>query len=135
MNNKCQANNEKILLSFKHSINNKKYKIDNITSAKVKCNKIMKTLFEKFEEISNLTWRELQNRPKQTGYETIPISEFKINLDNIKSELNLSDDSKIIVFRFNNQDSRLLGVRSCECSSILYIIGYDWDFSAYNHGK
>ncbi len=36
MNNKCQANNEKILLSFKYSINNKSYKIETITSAKEK---------------------------------------------------------------------------------------------------
>jgi hypothetical protein len=49
--------------------------------------------------------------------------------------LSLSEDSKIIVFRFNNQKSRILGVRSQECNSILYIIGYDWDFSAYNHGN
>ncbi|MCI8640698.1 MAG: hypothetical protein HFJ59_02335 [Clostridia bacterium] len=135
MNNKCSANNEKILLSFKYSINNRDYTIKNITTAKKKCNREIENLFKKLEEITNLTWKELQNRPKQTGYETIPISEFNICLDNIKQDLNLSDDSKIIVFRFNSQKSRLLGVKSYECSSILYIIGYDWNFSAYNHGS
>lgn len=95
----------------------------------------MKKLFERLEEISNLTWIELQNRPKEASYETIPISQFKIDLTSIKNDLNLSDDSKIIVFRFNNQNARLLGVRSQECSSILYVIGYDWDFSAYHHGS
>lgn len=82
-----------------------------------------------------MTWKELQNRPKETGYEMIPISEFKINFDKLKKELKLSEDSKIIVFRFNNQKCRLLGVRSHQCSSILYIIGNDWDYSAYNHGS
>lgn len=135
MNNKCIANNENILISFKYSIKNKKYTIEEKLKEKGKCNKIIEKLFEKFIEISSLTWKELQNRPKETGYEMIPISEFSINLDSIKKELNLSDDSKIIVFRFNNQNCRLLGVRSYECSSILYIIGYDWDYSAYNHGS
>lgn len=131
----CIANNNHIILSFKYSINKKNYTIENQTNSREKCNKVIKKLFDRFEEISNLTWKELQNRPKETGYEMIPISEFNINLDNIKESLNLSDDSKIIVFRFNNQKCRILGVRSAECSSILYIIGYDWDYSAYNHGN
>ena len=131
----CIANSNHIILSFKYSIKNKNYTIEKITKEKGKCNKIVQKLYEKLEEISKLTWRELQNRPKETGYEMIPISEFYINLDSIKEELKLSDDSKIIVFRFNNQDNRLLGVRSQECSSILYIIGYDWDYTAYNHGS
>ena len=96
---------------------------------------MMKKLFEKLEEISQLTWKELQNKPRETGYEMIQISEFNVNLNDIKENLKLSDDSKIIVFRFNNQKCRILGIPSTECNSILYIIGYDWDFSAYNHGN
>ncbi len=129
----CLANNENIILSFKYSIKDKKHSIEHIFKTKDNNKKIIKNLFEKFEELSNLTWKELQNRPKQSGYETIPISEFRINLDNIKKDLELADDSKIIVFRFNNQNSRLLGVKSSQCKSVLYIIGYDWDFSAYRH--
>lgn len=132
---KCIANNNHIILSFKYSIKNKNYTINKITKEKAKCNKTIEKLYEKLEEISKLTWVELQNRPKEAGYEMIPISEFYINLDDIKDKLKLSNDSKIIVFRFNNQEARLLGVRSQECSSILYIIGYDWDYTAYNHGS
>ena len=133
--NDCIANNNHIILSFKYSVNNRNYKIEKITKSKDRTNKTVQKLFERLEEISNLTWKELQNRPKETGYEMIPISQFRINLENIKKDLNLSDDSKIIVFRFNSQKCRLLGVRSQECSSILYIIGYDWDYSAYDHGS
>ena len=129
----CFANNESIILSFKYSIKDKKHSIEHIFKTKDNNKKTIQNLFEKFEELSNLTWKELQNRPKQSGYETIPISEFKINLDNIKKDLELADDSKIIVFRFNNQKSRLLGVKSAQCKSILFIIGYDWDYSAYKH--
>lgn len=131
----CIVNDNHIILSFKYSVKNKDYTIEKVTKSKDKCNKIVQKLFKKLEEISKLTWKELQNRPKETGYEMIPISEFKINFENIKNDLKLSDDSKIIVFRFSNQECRLLGVRSQECSSILYIIGYDWNYSAYNHGS
>ncbi len=135
MDNKCIANNNYIILSFKYSVKNKNYTMEKHGKAKEKCNKIIQNLFEKLEDISQITWKELQNRPKETGYETIPISEFKISFDNLKKKLNLSDDSKIIVIRFNNQKCRILGVPSQECSSILYIVGYDWDYSAYNHGS
>lgn len=133
MNNNCTANNNHITLSFKYSIKDKNHLIERMTCAKEKCNKTINNLFKRLEEISTLTWKELQNRPKETGYEMIPISEFKISFENLKKELKLSEDSKIIVFRFNNQKCRMLGVRSNECSSILYIVGYDWDYSAYNH--
>ena len=86
--NDCIANNNHIILSFKYSVKNKDYKIEKITKAKEKTNKTVQKLFEKLEEISNLTWTELQNRPKETGYEMIPISEFRINLENIKKDLN-----------------------------------------------
>ena len=135
MDNKCIANNNHIILSFKYSVKNKNYTMEKQGKAKEKCNKIIQNLFEKLEDISQITWKELQNRPKETGYETIPISEFKISFDNLKKKLNLSDDIKIIVIRFNNQKCRILGVPSQECSSILYIVGYDWDYSAYNHGS
>lgn len=36
MDNRCIANNEKILLSFKYSIGNKRYKIDKVTEGKYK---------------------------------------------------------------------------------------------------
>lgn len=40
MDNRCLANYEKILLSFKYFIGNKRYKIDKVTEEKEKCNKI-----------------------------------------------------------------------------------------------
>jgi len=131
----CIANNENIILSFKYSIKDKKHTINYILTQKGNNKKTIENLFNKFYELSNLTWKDFINKPRETGYEMIPISNFNINLDNIKKELNLSDDSKIMIFRFDNQNKRLLGIRSKECNSILYIIGYDWNYSAYNHGK
>ena len=124
--------NKNITLSFQYSIKNKKYTIEGKLKEKDKCNKIMLELFEKLYEISSLTWKELKNKPKNSGYETIPISSFNINFDSIKEELSLSNDSKIIIFRFCKQDYRILGVQR---QDTLYIIGYDWNFNAYNHGN
>ena len=130
--NDCELN---ISFSFEYSVN-KKYSIEYITKKKKeKCNDIIFDLFKKLEELSKMKFVDFQNRPKNSGYEMIPISElnFKIN-ENCMKSLCLSEDSKIIVFRFHNQNCRLLLAQSRKCSSLFYVIGYDWDFSAYDHG-
>ena len=129
----CNDSNGNIVLSFKYSINDKDHSIDYLTKSKANNKKTIQNLFKKFEELSNLKWKDFINKPKEIGYEAIAISQFKIDLSNIKKELKLSNDSKIIVFRFDNQKARLLGVKSKECSAILYIIGYDWNYTAYKH--
>ena len=89
------------------------------------------TKIEKLEDLSNITWKELQNRPKATGYETIRAGEMK----KIYSKINIiSDDTKLIVFRFNKGIYRLIGLKSVE-SNIFNILAIDWDFSLYNHGR
>lgn len=135
MQSNCLANNNHIVISFKYSVKDKRYTIESKVQNRQKCNEDIEKLFERLKDISRTTWRELQNKPKEVGYEMIPISRFNINMDSIKDELRLSEDSKIIVFRFGKgQKYRLLGVTCKDCSSILYIIGYDWNYSAYNHG-
>lgn len=130
----CVANDNNIVISFKYSVKGKKYTIESKVQNRQKCNEDIEKLFERLKEISNTTWKELRNKPREVGYEMIPIHRFNVNMNNIKKELNLSDDSKIIVFRFGRgQKYRMLGVRCEDCSSILYIIGYDWDYSAYDH--
>lgn len=64
----------------------------------------------------------------------LPLYELNVVIDErIKKELNLTNDSKIIIFRFNKQKCRILLVQSRKCPSLLYVIGYDWNFSAYKH--
>ena len=132
----CLANNEHILISFRYSVKNKKYTIDSKTRAKDKCNEVTEVLFKRLEEISQTTWENLMNKPKEVGYEMISIGSLDINMDSLKKELNLSDDSKVIVFRFGKQQKyRLLGVKSKECAFMMYVVGYDWNYNAYNHGS
>ena len=48
------------------------------------------------------------------------------------------DDEKIYIFRFktadNKNNGRILGFKKDRCP-IYYIIGFDFDFSAYDHGS
>lgn len=126
---------ENIILSFKYSVNSKDYTIEKITKkTKEKCNNIMYELYEKFKELSNVRLVDFKNKPKSVGYEMLPLYELNVVIDErIKKELNLTNDSKIIIFRFNKQKCRILLVQSRKCPSLLYVIGYDWNFSAYKH--
>lgn len=127
--------NENIIISFKYSVSTKHYTIEQITKkTKEKCNNKIQCLFEKFEELSNTKLIDFQNKPKTVGYEMLPLNQFNLNIDSkTMNELKLTNDSKIIVFRFGKQKYRLFMVQSRMCPSLLYVIGYDWDFSAYNH--
>lgn len=124
-----QDNSKSVVMSFKYSLS-KDHSISFITKAKSKCNDVIDSLFTKLSEISKLTMLDFQDKPKKSGYEGLPISSFSINFSNIKNQLGLSNDSKILVFRFHKEKCRLLTVYKNE---ILYIIGYDWNFSAYKH--
>lgn len=126
---------ENIILSFKYSVNSKEYTIEKITKkTKEKCNEIMYELYEKFKELSNVRLVDFQNKPKSVGYEMLHLYELNIVIDErIREELELTNDSKIIIFRFNKQKCRILLVQSKKCPSLLYVIGYDWNYSAYKH--
>ena len=130
----CKHDNN-IILSFKYSVKTKDYTIEKITKkSKEKCNDIIYELHEKFRELSNMRLLDFQNKPKSTGYEMLPLYELNVVIDEqIKRELDLANDSKIIVFRFNKQKCRLLLVQSKKCPALLYVIGYDWNYSAYKH--
>lgn len=77
---------------------------------------------------------DFQNKPRSVGYEMLPLYELNVAMDErIKKELKLTNDSKIIIFRFNKQKCRMLLIQSRTCQSLLYVIGYDWNYSAYKH--
>lgn len=84
------------------------------------------------KEVSSNTWIDLQQRNKRQrgGFEIISSSIVKDSV--CRSQL-LPKESDIIVFRFGGDKYRLLGYKRAKCH-ILYILGYDFDFSAYNHG-
>jgi len=48
----------------------------------------------------------------------------------------MTDDTKLFVFRFGNQDKyRMVVYRSNECKRFIHVLGFDLDFSLYDHGN
>lgn len=86
-------------------------------------------LIDKFLVLSSEDWTDLEQLNKRTGFEMIPAREVKISLDQIKVE----KPTNLIVFRFDQQRFRLIGFK-IKNNPVFYILGFDFDYDAYNHG-
>ena len=75
------------------------------------------------------SWLELGKESKKTGFETILYSQLNFS----PNGLELSNDTKLIIFRFNKQNWRLIDYKSSNFKSVLHIIGFDFNFTAYKH--
>lgn len=119
------------VFNFRHLTLNDKYTFDGFKASQVnEKGKKAFELFVKLKMLSEKTWLELSKMNKSNGYETLEYS--RINFT--PNELELKKDEKIHVFRFCHDQCRIIGYKSRENTNILFIIGYDFDFSAYNHG-
>lgn len=123
---------EYISCSFRYLTTNKKYLISDHSKfkknnkEKLKC---YEELFYKLKEMQSMPWSEFMLMPKNIGQETINYSQMNIEPNN----LTITKDSKVHSIRFCNQNYRIIGYKD-EKLPILHIIGFDLDYSAYDHG-
>ena len=67
-------------------------------------------------KLQGKTWLTLGMESKKTGFETITYNQLKL-----------------IVFRINSQNWRLIGYKSDNFKCVLHVIGFDFNYSAYKH--
>ena len=118
-----------ISLSWQYMTTNKSFTLDYFKSdIRRKC-QAMDAIFELVHEISSHDWIEILSRNKRTfgGCESLKVKQINF----LPCGYELSSDEKILSFRFSNQEYRLLGIQK---KDILYVIGYDFSYSAYAHG-
>ena len=110
---------------------NKSYTLDYFkdgNSRRVTADSILNRLIE----ICQKDWKYWFSLCKESGAETISYNQVSI----IPSGKVLTPDVKLIVFRLKGHSGksvRMIGFREEACP-IFYIIGFDFDFSAYDHG-
>lgn len=92
-------------------------------------------LHQKMRELSGEMWLHWMQMPKTIGLETLTYGELNFSAANTAR---LSKDTTVYVFRFDTykgrSNGRLIGYKNDPCA-VFHIIGYDIDFSAYDHGK
>lgn len=129
---KCEVPKDAIFFSFKYITRKKEYDFSK-SKNKGNLSDDLSKIFEKLAFISSKSWIELQSLDKRRGFETIPLSSFKVDItDRLKGKA-VTGDTKLLVFRFG--DRRLIGYKSNRCKATIHILGCDWDYSLYDHGS
>lgn len=89
-------------------------------------------VYDRLQDISSQSWLYWGGINKRHGYETIKADEMNFNPSNYE----FSNDEKVFVFRLSylGNDCRIIGVKKSPCSTY-YVIGFDFNHNAYNHGS
>ena len=120
------------VFNFRHLTTNQNFTFDKFSSnTKYEKGNFTIALLDKLVILSKSTWKDLSLLNKYQGYETIEYSQLNFTA----TALSLKKDMKVFVFRFASDRARIIGYKSEANPNILFIIGYDFDFSAYNHGS
>ena len=125
---------KRVSFRFDRITTNKNYNFNYFKDKSEKL-KSLAALFEKLQILTSKSLPDLTLERKISGCETIPINNFKENARRafMNSDI-VSSDSSLVIFRFASQKYRIICKTAIDDNSILYILGFDFDFSAYNHG-
>ena len=125
---------KKVSISFEYIINNKEYNIRGIKDKNEKLN-TLNSFYEKIQEItSNTLKHHFSCNHQNIGCEKIPYKSFNDNVQESFDKIPvISKDMSFIVFRFNNQDGRMVFCQNSLDKSLLYLIGFDLNFNMYKH--
>lgn len=119
-----------VAFSFSYLTTNNAYNFDYFKRDTNNKNNARMGILSKLEKMCSMTWKELFALPRELGVEYEMISpSFK------PKGYDLRKGEKIIISRFraNDFEGRIIGIKHPHCS-IFHVIGYDFDFSAYDHG-
>lgn len=122
-----------LAVSFAHLTNSNDHNYEYFGSDKTNELKSRKDLVKLLEEITSNNWVVLgqRNKYQKGGFEKMSWSDFSgFSAKNIT----IPADQNIYVFRFNQQNDRVFGFKNSKCCTF-HIIGFDFNFSAYDHGN
>jgi len=119
------------IFCFKHITSNNRFNLDYFDKDRDR-EVASNALVEKIMQLSQHSFVELLNFGKGFSFETIPYEQFSIRLGITGKEL--SKETKLYVFRFKEQNYRVICFKSEIIPTLLHILAFDFNFSAYKHG-
>lgn len=127
----CRLDEQSVCFSFRYLTQNRKHNFEFLGSGDGA--RLARRLLTSLAEISRFTWSELERKGKMHGgYEEIPASKLRSEITD-QIDFDLPEDLQLLVFRFGN--GRMLGIKDPSCTSVFFVLGFDWDYSLYNHGS
>ena len=109
-------------ISFRYLTSNKRHSLEYLQKCSVADRaKTMEGLLRRLEEITKSSWAKLGALPRQLRFSGTDANK---------------EDNKVWVFRFDtwqgHDKGRIIGFKDNPCSAF-FVIGFDFDFSAYSH--
>lgn len=133
----AQPSQKHLVFSLEYVVSNKKYGIKGFGEKDKKVSNDRYCAFvQKLCDLSRIDLPEAISRGKQNGgCETFPWKQLDQRLhDSLKNIKIISQDTSLWVFRFNKQKDRMICKSDAKEKNLLYILAFDFDFSAYDHG-
>lgn len=95
-------------------------------------------LMRKVKCISQTPIIDILDMDKSAGLEQISIKYFSTAIQHLhqimEKQERIQNTQKLIIFRFGKQRYRMICTKDENNHNLLYILAFDFDYSAYNHG-
>lgn len=118
--------------SFRYLTTNKTHNFDYFSTSQAhEKSNALSELSKRILEITSQTWLYWGALGKKNGHETMQYS--SLNFTGYGLPEKFTDDEKVYIFQFNNHSYRIIGVKLDYCPTI-FVIGFDFNFGAYDHG-
>lgn len=118
-----KSETEYVTFSFSKIVRNKEHNFEYFKKNNKEKHECYIKLIEKIIEIEKVPWVEFINRAKDIGMETMDVKNINIDLD-------MTDDNKVIIIRFNKQRYRIIGYKE---EKVFRILAFDFNYKAYKH--
>lgn len=124
---------EKIIFDLGYMTENKKYSFRCFRDSKEEL-EAYRYFHEKIKKLSKKRIIDIINYTKVQGFEKLSYSMFNENFKTILDNSGIvSKDSRLTIFRFAQNDYRIICKEDIYQSNIMHIVGFDFDYSAYKH--
>lgn len=118
-----KSETEYVTFFFSKIVRNKEHNFEYFKKNNKEKHECYIKLIEKIIEIEKVPWVEFINRAKDIGMETMDVKNINIDLD-------MTDDNKVIIIRFNKQKYRIIGYKE---EKVFRILAFDFNYKAYKH--
>lgn len=120
--------------SFKCMTTNAKYNLSSLSPGSER-ESTLRGLYTRLIELSSQPWLYWLQQPKRSGLENLKYDDISFVAN---PQTTLSKDTTLYIFRFDTyrgkKEGRIIGFKQDPCATF-HIIGYDIDYSAYDHGS
>lgn len=124
-----------ISFNFKYLTNNKEHNFGYFNRDMRKSHDAYKELVSRMQALCCIDMNRAKRDGKIVGCEPIPYRMLSDTMQKICDGIEIiSKDSHLSVFRFSQNNYRLLCKSDMNHSNLLYVVGFDFNYSAYEHG-